>query len=102
MAVPNSHNPYIQIAQNIVVNNNGTNTINVLLTAQKGFSDAANQTALTPLLSDLTVQIMYFLNTEPYTEAQLLDDFEIDLAKSHYVDLNGNAMALQPVMTIQH
>jgi hypothetical protein len=102
MAVPNSHNPYIQIAQNIVVNNNGTNTINVLLTAQKGFSDAANQTALTPLLSDLTVQIMYFLNTEPYTEAQLLDDFEIDLAKSHYVDLNGNAMTLQPVMTIQH
>jgi hypothetical protein len=102
MAIPNSHNPYIQIAQNIVANGDGTNTINVLLTAQKGFSAAANQTPLTPLLSDLTVQIMSFFNDESYTDAQLLADFNIDLAKSYYVDLNGNVMALQPVMTIQN
>lgn len=102
--LPNSHNPYIQIAQNIVSNDNGTNTINVLLTAQKGFSSPANQTPFTPLLSDLTVQIMYFLAPieGPLSDEQLLDTFKIDPVNSYYVDLNGHVMSLQPIKSIQN
>jgi hypothetical protein len=99
MVVPSGHNPYVQIAQNIVVNSNGTNTINVLLTAQKGFSSAANKTPFTPLLSDLSVQIMYFPKDERPSAAQLLSDFQI--GSGTYVDLNGGAMAIHPVMTVQ-
>ena len=103
MAVPRNHNPSISLLQNIVDNGDGTKTLVVLLTAPQGFAAEANRTPLTPLLDDLSLSFLFFpISGVTYSSAQQLGDFVIDLDRSHYYDMSGNAIAaLHPVMTYQ-
>ena len=103
MAVPYSHNPSIQLAQNIVNNGDGTSSLVVLLTAPQGFVTNANRTPLTPVLSDLSLSFLFFPASGIKSNAtQQLGDFKIDQSRSHYYDTSGNVIAsLQPAMTFQ-
>lgn len=102
--VPYSHHPYIQLAQNTFANDDGTNTLLVLLTAQRGFVRPSKQTSLTPLLGELSLRLMYFTVGDVATPsaATLLDDFRIDATHSFYLNTAGVRMALQtPVLSVE-
>lgn len=101
MVLPYSHNPYIQLSQNIIDNGNGTKTLVVLLSAQQGFVASANQTPFTPVLSDLSLSLINFpASGVTVSSAQMLADFQIDQSRSKYYDIDGNAItSLSPAMT---
>lgn len=86
LVVPFNHNPNISVHQNSVVNGNGTTTLNVLLTASKGFT-SAGANALQPSLDDLNLSLVYFgkvANAVPLTDFQVV---------SRYIDTSGNVIA---------
>ena len=100
MALPYSHNPYIQLSQNIIDNGDGTKTLVVLLSTQQGFVSSANRTAFTPLLSDLSLSLLTFTGSAGTSISQQIADFTPDSSRSHYYDTSGNVItALQPVTT---
>jgi len=86
LVIPYSHNPSINLQQNIVNNNDGTQTINVILTAPKGF--AVSPTPLIPSLRDLNLRVLYFGATTGYNVA---NDFQI--MSSKFIDTSGNTIA---------
>ncbi len=104
MAVPYSHNPNIQLAQNIVDTGDGVHkSLVILLSAPQGFVTTANRTPLTPVLSDLSLSLLFFPNNGvAVNSTQQLADFQIDQSRSRYYDVSGNVISqLQPVMTYQ-
>jgi hypothetical protein len=103
LALPYSHHPSIQLAQNLVNNSNGTTSLVVLLSSSQGFASGANRTALMPQLSDLSLSFLFYrANGIVSSAAQQLADFQIDQSRSHYYDVNGNILSgMQPVMTFK-
>lgn len=85
IVVPYSHNPSINLQQNIVANGDGTKTINILLTAPKGFS--STPTPLIPALRDLNLRVMYFGSK---TGFNITNDFQI--MSSKLIDTNGSTI----------
>jgi hypothetical protein len=81
MAVPYSHNPSINLQQNVVDNGDGSKTLNVMLTAPKGFS--STPTPFKPTLRDLNIKVINFVGTG--TTFQILS--------SKYIDTSGNVIS---------
>jgi hypothetical protein len=84
LVVPYSHNPSINLQQNVVDNGDGTRLLNIVLTAPKGF--AAEQTALKPSLRDLNLKVIYFGTAALYAAP----DFQI--VSSKFIDTSGNVI----------
>jgi hypothetical protein len=84
LVVPYSHNPAINLQQNVVDNGDGTNLLNIVLTAPKGF--AAEQTALKPSLRDLNLKVIYFGTAAIYAAP----DFQV--VSSKLIDTSGNVI----------
>ncbi len=103
MAVPYSHHPSIQLSQNIIDNGNGTKSLLVFLSAPQGFVVKGSRTALTPVLSDLSLSFLFFPSGSAPSSTQVLADFSN--MSGNYYDINGTAIpasVLYPVMTYQN
>lgn len=102
LVLPFSHNPYVQLAQRVVDNGDGTKTINVLVVAQRGFVTTSSQTAETPSLSDLNLQLMYFYGMGSTPDVSTLAGiFSLDASKSFYIDTSGNRKTTPiPVLSV--
>lgn len=87
MVMPMNHNPNISLHQNAVVNSNGTTTLNVLLSASKGFT-SAGANALQPSLDDLSLSLVYF---NKVSSAVALTDFQV--SSSQYIDTAGSVIS---------
>jgi hypothetical protein len=82
LVVPYSHNPSINLQQNVIENGDGTKTINILLTAPQGF--AATPTSLKPSLRDLNLKVIYFGGSSPGVDFQIVS--------SKYIDTSGGVI----------
>ena len=99
VVVPSGHNPFVQLAYNVVSNGNGTGSITVTLLNPAGFKSTANADSNSSLLADLSVNLLYFADGNGQA-AIANTKFELDTTESYYIDGNGEVIGgLSPTFT---
>jgi hypothetical protein len=100
VVVPSGHNPFVQLAYNVVSNGNGTGSINVTLLNPAGFKSAATGDSNSSLLADLSVNFLYFAIGSEQGAAIAKTKFHLDTTDSFYIDGNGAIIdGLSPTFT---
>ena len=99
MVVPSGHNPYVQLAYNVVSNGDGTGSINVTLLNPAGFKPQTSSDTNSSLLADLSVSLAYFPDGDGQA-ATANTKFSLDTSGSYYIDGNGAVISgLAPTFT---
>jgi len=102
MVVPSGHNPFVQLAYNVVPNGDGTGSINVTLLNPAGFKPRTSSDTNSSLLADLSVSLAYFPPNGQEQAAVANTKFSLDTSGSYYIDGNGDVIgALTPTFTHQ-
>lgn len=98
--VPSSHNPYVQLAYNVVSNGNGTGSINITLLNPAGFKTVATADTNSSLLADLSLNMVYFADGPGAQAAIANAQFDLDTSSSYYIDDSGAIIeGLSPTFT---
>ena len=99
VVVPSGHNPFVQLAYNVVSNGNGTGSITVTLLNPAGFKSAATADSNSSLLADLSVNLLYFADGNGEA-ATAKTKFDLDTTDSYYIDADGAIIdGLSPTFT---
>jgi hypothetical protein len=98
IVIPVGHNPFIQLAYNVVNHGDGTGSIYVTLMNPAGFKTREARIDNSSLLADLSVRLQYFEVNG--VDLNLLEgSFTLDQSASYYVDMQGDAIfAIDPLM----
>lgn len=96
MVVLSDHNPFVQLSYNVVSNGDGSGKVYVTLLNPAGFSNEASAGPNARRLSNLSSQLMYYIEDVTVAKA----NFSVDTASSYYIGVDGSVLSgLAPQLT---